>query len=169
MKKSLRFFAAACCLVCGLILPACGDETASDPGYSISFKRDGVLHVWTKGFLEPQFGDVPLGNLITNKSNVILFAMPVSLWYVTDKPQDYIWIRYSSTNTADVSLEMAFGGVSYAAKKSDISFAIDETGDVGGVILGSISAAVACSSNTNQITEGRFRVKRLADNTFNPS
>ena len=136
------------------------------PGYYIKFKVDGVQKNYDKGLTDVE--EKPFGIQWTENSTEI-WANPNVV-----SNGDQIECLYIITLLLDVGTESTDGIVYYVTEAdvwySSTSYTVTITTyeSVGGVIEGTFSAEVTTEdppNDTKVITDGEFRVKRLADNT----
>ncbi|UCB45481.1 MAG: hypothetical protein JSV25_14935, partial [Spirochaetota bacterium] len=108
----------------------------------------------------------PLGFLVTGDGDVtVLIATPDE--ETGDDPMDnFIHIDFSSRTTGTFSpilISMNIEGVNYYNGTGSIT--VTKYEDMGGVIEGTFYGT-AMNGASLEITEGKFKVKRIADNTY---
>lgn len=134
------------------------------PGYYIKFKVDGVQKNYDKGLTDVE--EKPFGIQQTENSTEI-FANPNVV-----SNGDQIELLHLLTTLLTVGTESTEGSVEYVTEAGawywstsyTVTFTTYES--IGGVIEGTFSATVAYIDPPNdlkEITEGEFRVKRLAN------
>ena len=136
------------------------------PGYYIKFKVDGEQKNYDKGLTDVE--EKPFGIQWTESGSEI-WANP----NVVSNGNQIEWLIIL-TDLLDVGTESTGGNVEYVTEAGATYRATSYTAtittyeSVGGVIVGTFSAEVeniAPPDDTKSITEGEFRVKRIADNT----
>ena len=139
------------------------------PGYYIKFKVDGVEKNFDKGFTD--YEKEPFGNEIGGEGTA-LFATPDDETGDAE-PDNYIWIDFNGVDTdtypatflnAEIGVYLTIGGV--GTDNSDCTLQVTSYGAVDGTIEGTFSGLL---SDGSTITDGEFRVLRIADNTFYPA
>ena len=173
--KILKLFITAVCIsaLAFFFLGACG---GSDD-YYITFKVDGVSKTFDKGFTD--YESAPFGNLVDLYGD--LFAMYATPDEETGEswPDNYISIMFRGTSTGTYSdtLEASLYYREYGSgwweggPVDDIIITVTKYDDMGGVVEGTFSTTIIdeiSESITREITEGKFRVKRIADDTLIP-
>ena len=163
--SSLFFFSASC---------------ESDPGYYISFKADGMTFTFNQGLTD--ITSEAFGNIVFSDTAIILFATPEQNKTSASAPNTYIIIQLFATGigtyppsgenfiplAALLTVFYIKDGVSYSSNSfpGEVSLTIDTLEDVDGVIEGTFYAHVGDGILDIQITEGRFRVKRVPNESF---
>lgn len=169
MKKSIIIHALV--LIFLVFVAGCSDDDANLPAYYIAFKIDGQAKVFGASFGEAEYGNIPFGNA-SSSDVTVLFAQPVQTYLSNGEPDNYLFINHEGTNVGtytalDSEISYAENGTGY--ESIALTLSVTEYGAVGGVIAGTFTASVTNSGNPlRQITDGSFRLLRLADDTFNP-
>lgn len=148
----------------------CSDDDAGLPEYYMAFKIDGQARVFGASFGEAEFGNKPFGCYITDDDETFLFAQPVQTYYSNSAPTNYLMIGINGSGTGTYTgLVGEFDYIENGQTYNDHSFSLTITGydAAGGVIEGTFFASVSNDGEPlRQITDGSFRLLRLADNTF---
>jgi hypothetical protein len=170
-----KIFVVIVLLLAGSLFYIASNCDGDGETYFIYAKLDGTVYDWTLGTtdIEPN----ALGTYITpadsDPGGVYLFATPETTDSSTE-PANYAWfsIVFNSTppaiyNTIPDDFDEAYYMINNTEWDFiDITLEITEYGDVGGVIAGTFSGTVTDGSDTMDVTEGSFSVKRVADDTF---
>ena len=176
MKKLKLIIVVICVPVLALFLlgAECGVVPArtpvrtveSLPDYYIIFKFDGVEMDFKKGFTNVEVN--AFANVFDSEYTFFFATSEV----VQFNPNGYfIYFVVNGIDDGEYTLDY----IEYQGKKvdpiygsSEGSIKITEYGDVSGVIEGTFSATVADNGTTKDITEGKFKVKRIQDDKFSP-
>jgi hypothetical protein len=169
MKTIKLLINAICVSVFTLFLlgAACGVPVDTSDSYYIKFKVDGVQKNYDKGLTDVE--EKPFG-IQWPEDGTEIWANP----NVVSNGDQIEWL-YIMTFLLDVGTESTDGTVEYVTEARAIIYrstsytvTITTYGSVGGIIEGTFSATVENffpPNDLKEITEGEFRVKRIADNT----
>ena len=138
------------------------------PAYYIIFKADGELKTYSKGFTD--FNGDACGNYVSSETTQIV-ALPVASALVDGPLDEYFLIIFPGQESYD-SVYFQYGdgsGDVYITPGPEISsVTITKYEDEGGVIEGTFSGMVTLDTDID-ITEGKFKVKRVPDDSFDAS
>ena len=162
--KRFIFIITVVCIASLTIFLFTGCPTA--PGYYIKFKVDGVEKNYGKGLSD--FGGDACGNY-TSADGLLteMVASPEASSLASAPPDEYFLIVFpgqESFEDAYFSYGDGVGGF-YSAYGNAVT--ITSYGDEGGVIEGTFSGTVSFTLEDKVITEGKFRVMRVDDDSFN--
>ena len=141
------------------------------PAYYIIFKVDGEIKTFDKGFTG--YESNPFGNATTDNGGAsVLWASPdeTTPFDADNYIKIYLFgiIQGTYTGSSEVlQLGYLVGGTLYNSAE-EVSVTITKYDDVGGVIEGTFYGTVTFTVEDKIITEGKFKVKRVADGTLNP-
>jgi len=163
MKRFLLIITVVCIASLSIFLFT-GCPTATTDTYYIKFKLDGVDKNFDKGLTDVE--EKPFG-VQNGFSNTDIFANPnvVSMGNEIECLYFNTGLHDVGTETNEVALSyVTEAGVLYESTAHTVTITTYESG--GGVIEGTFSATVHNAiSGDKEITEGEFRVKRIADDT----
>lgn len=165
MKRSVYIITAICVFSLSFFLfTGCPSDVESLPAYYIMFKLDGESKIFDKGFTDVK------KNAFANKYGVAetdFFATSDELI------NSGVWTNYLEIFLNGIS-EGTYSNVGIYYKELeedpwyealDGSLTITKYEEVGGVIEGTFSATVT-NIDTKNITEGKFKVKRIPNDTW---
>jgi hypothetical protein len=178
--KLMRIIAAS--MIVGLSsLLFIGASCESGPEYYFTFKADGQELTYEQGLDDIE--SAAFGNIISVTGEALyLFAAPDQGEISASEPDTYtLFIIYETSPgtyisgagfqplAALVTLMYRKNGVFYRsnATNGEVTVTVSKIGEVDDVIEGSFQAIVGNSDAGDiQITDGAFRVKRVADESF---
>lgn len=156
-------------LLAGLFL-GCGEEEETSPEYYVRFKLGGDELTWSAG-LDELGGGNSFGAVFSD--HIVVFAARNS-WStnLTSSGEDFLQIKVEDTTAGnyggiDCDLYLQYGGNNF--DQDGLSTTVNSIGPIGGVMEGSFSATSLTYSGSGEsysLTEGRFRVLRIATNNI---
>ena len=171
--KYIRFLFVLSLIIFTSLFFIGGSCTDTSIQNDVVFTVDGQPVTFDKGILDSE--DEPFAVQDTILGYTYIYASPESASDILNLPDNYILIRVLTTDTgswqlaAVVILAVMYyeDGVQYIAitPGDTTTITITKYGDVGDTIEGTFSSQVRDNGNTIEITDGQFKVKRVADDS----
>jgi hypothetical protein len=170
--KHIRFLLALPLLMFISLFIVGGSCTDTSPQYYVTFSADGQSVTFDKGITVTDDEAFVVQDYAQGATYI--YAGSESVSDTSNLPDNYILIRVFTTDTGTWQLLASILTVWYYVDGTEYGAFVDgdtttvtitKYGEVGDTIEGTFSSKVRDNGNTIEITDGQFRVKRVADDS----